>query len=59
MKNKNWYLIDVKFSTDKKLATAQDRQTLQCRTPLKRNINSIASYVWLFLKDFPQTKIAC
>jgi len=28
-KNKNSTLIDVQFSTDKKLATTQDRQTLQ------------------------------
>jgi len=28
-KRKKRYLIDVQFSTDKKLATTQDRQTLQ------------------------------
>jgi len=29
MKKKKRYLIDVQFSTDNKLATTQDRQTLQ------------------------------
>ena len=29
MKKQKRYLIDVQFSTDKKLATTQDRQTLQ------------------------------
>jgi len=29
MKKKKWYLNNVQFSTDKKLATAHDRQTLQ------------------------------
>jgi len=56
-KEKKRNLIDVQFSTNKKLATAQDRQTLQ--TPMKSNIVSTGSYVWLFLQDFPQTEIAC
>jgi len=29
MKKKEQYFLDVQFSTDKKLATTQDRQTLQ------------------------------
>jgi len=57
---KEWktrYLIDAQFSTDKKLATTQERQTLQI--PMKSNIVSIESYLWLFLPDFPQIEIAC
>jgi len=30
-----------------------------CKTPIKSNIVSNGSYVWLFLLDFPQTEIAC
>jgi len=32
-----------------------------CKTPMKmkNKIDSIGSYVWLFLLDFPQTEIAC
>jgi len=26
---------------------------------MKNKIDSIGSYVWLFLLDFPQTEIAC
>jgi len=52
-----WYLIDVQFSTDKKLATMQDRQRLQ--NSMKSNFVSIGSYVWLLLLDFGQTEIAC
>jgi len=33
--------MDVQFSTDKKLATAQNHQTLQCRTSMKSIIVSI------------------
>jgi len=29
------------------------------KTPMKSNIVSIGSYVWLFLLDFTQTEIAC
>ena len=56
-KRKKRYLIDVQSSTYKKLATTQDRQTLQ--NPDESHVVSIASHVWLFLQDFPQTDIAC
>jgi len=55
---KKRYLIDVQFSTNKKLATTQDRLTLR-KTPMKSNVVSIRSYVWLLLQDFLQTEIAC
>jgi len=50
-KNKKWkkrYLIDVQFSSKKKLATTQDRQTLQNADV--KHIVSTGSYVWLFYK---------
>jgi len=28
----------------------------ECKTPMKNNIVSIGSYVWLFLLDFAQTE---
>jgi len=52
MKKKKGYLIDVQFSTDKKLVTTQDRRRLQ--NSMKSNIVSIGSYVWLLLLDFAQ-----
>ena len=39
---------------------SQQRKTARhCKTPMKSNIVSIGSYVWLFLLDFVQTEIAC
>jgi len=54
---KKRYLIDVHFSIDKKLATTQDRQTLQNSD--EKLYFSIGSYVWLFLLDFRQIEIVC
>jgi len=51
---KKRYLIDVQFSSDKKLATTHDRQTPKIL--VKSNIVSIGSSVWLFLLDFAQTE---
>ena len=40
--------------------SSQQRKTARdCKTPMKRNIVSIGSYVWLFLLDFAQTELAC
>jgi len=40
--------------------SSQQRKTARhCKTPMKSNIVSIGSYVWLFLLDFAQTEIAC
>jgi len=40
--------------------SSQQRKTdRHCKIPMKNNIVSIGSYVWLFLLDFPQTEIAC
>jgi len=40
--------------------SSQQRKTARhCKTPMKRNIVSIGSYVCLFLLDFAQTEIAC
>jgi len=38
--------------------SSQQRKTAE-KTPMKSNIVSIGSYVWLFLLDFAQTEIAC
>jgi len=39
--------------------SSQQRKTARhCKTPMKSNIVSIGSYVWLFLLDFSQTEIA-
>jgi len=56
-KKKTVYLIDVQFSIDKKIATTQDRQTLQ-NSDEKQYCRYWIS-VWLFLQDFPQIEIAC
>jgi len=51
------FWIDVQFSTDKKLATTQDRQTLQ-----NSDEKQYCQYWMLrlfFLLDFPQTELAC
>jgi len=40
---KKRYLIDVQFSTDKKLATTQRKTARHCKTPLKSNIVNIGS----------------
>jgi len=58
---KKQYLIDVQFSTDKKLATMQDRQTLQNSDGKQLQYCQywILSYVWLFLLDIMQTEIVC
>jgi len=45
-------LLDVQSSTDEKLATTQDPQTLQ-NTPMKSNIVSIGCYVWLLPTGLP------
>jgi len=38
------------------IASSQQRKTARhCKTPMKSNIASIGSYVWLFLLDFVQT----
>jgi len=51
------FIIDVEFPLTK---SSQQRKTARhCKTPMKRDIVSIASYVCLFLPDFPQTVIAC
>jgi len=55
MKKKR-YLIDVQISSEK---SSKQRKTRHRKTPVKSNIVSIASCVWLFLLDFPQTEIAC
>jgi len=47
MKKEKRYLIDVQFSTDKKLAR-------HGKTPMKSNAVIIGSYVGLFLLDFAQ-----
>jgi len=39
--------------------SSQQRMTARhCKTPMKSNIVSIGSYIWLFLLDFAQTEIA-
>jgi len=36
--------------------SSQQRKTARhCKTPMKSNIVSVRSYVWLFLLDFSQT----
>jgi len=38
--------------------TSQQRQTARdCKTPMKSNIVSIGSDIWLFLLDFAQKKV--
>jgi len=39
---------------------SQQRKTARhSQTPMKSNIPSIEFYVWLYLKDFLRTEIAC
>jgi len=53
---KNGTEVMFKFPLTKSL---QQRKTARhCKTPMKSNIVSIGSYVWLFLQDFPQTEMA-
>jgi len=53
-KRKKRNLMDVQFSTDKKLATTPDLQNSD-----EKQVVSIESHVWLFLLGFSQTEIAC
>jgi len=37
--------------------SSQQRKTARdCKTPMKSNIVSIGSYVWLLLQDFPKNR---
>jgi len=40
-------------------SSQQHKTARHGKTPMKSNIVSIGSYVWLFLLDFAQTEIAC
>ena len=52
-KEKKRYLLVLNFPLTK---SSQQRKTAtHCKTPMKSNIVSIGSYVWLFLLDLAQT----
>jgi len=46
------------FNSPLTKSSQQRKTTRHCKTPMKSNIVSIGSYVWLFLLDFLQTEIA-
>jgi len=53
MKKKEQYLLDVPSYADKKA-----RKTARhCRTPMKSNIASIGSYLWLFPSRLPANRL--
>jgi len=52
-KKKKQYINDAKFPLTK---TSQQREIARDgKTPMKSNIVSVGSYVWLFLLDLAQT----
>jgi len=51
--------VQLMFNFALTKSSQQRKIARHCKTPMKSNIVSIGSYVWLFLLDFPQTEIAC
>jgi len=52
-KEKKRYLLVLNFPLTK--SSQQCKTATHCKTPMKSNIVSIGSYVWLFLLDLAQT----